>query len=351
MKNAILTTLVLLLVTVHSVNTTHAQSKNALGALAVSPDNSMLIAAGYNRVMYVCDPADMSVKNRIYLGIIPYEVFFSKDGGSLVMFSSDRMIHVYDTSTWKRKADIQSTSDIAVAPDSDEMVVMHGTKYSGGARLTPVAVYDMATGQKKREATFEFEGSAIGTNSDGTQFAVLSRAKNDETEKKEKTPKEMSGAEKDEFELKHDGRTSEVLWLDKDLKETNRNKTWYSDYGTNQMLIKDGVAHYIVYRNRCGMFTPEGETSLFKTGTPYNYGIGISSDGKTIASGGLSTGMLMNMETKTSISFKHSRLQGFPEYFYGFTFGPDGTIYGGTNAWRIIKVSPDGEVQGETPIF
>lgn len=350
MKNAILTAIFALLVTASSITSAHAQSKNALGTLAVSPDNKMLVAAGYNRVMYVCDPSDMSVKDRIYLGIVPYEAFFSNDGASLVLISSDRLINIYDTSTWKRKAEIQSTNDIAIAAASDEMAVLHGTKYSNGSRFTPIAVYDMSSGEKKREASFEIDANAIGTNADATQFVVLSRPKTDETEKKEKTPK-VQGADKDEFELKHDGRTCEVLWLDKDLKETNRNKTWYSDSGTNQLMIKDGVANYIVYRNRCGTFTPEGETSLFKTGTSYNYGIGISKDGETVASGGLSTGMVMNMDKKTSVSFKHSRLQGFPEYFYGFAFGPDGTIYGGTNAWRIIKISPDGEVLGETPIF
>jgi len=67
--------------------TTQAQSKHALGTIALSPDNSTLIAAGYNRVMYVCDPADLSVKQRIFLEIVPYDASFSSDGKSLVIVS------------------------------------------------------------------------------------------------------------------------------------------------------------------------------------------------------------------------------------------------------------------------
>jgi hypothetical protein len=209
----------------------------------------------------------------------------------------------------------------------------------------------MSTGQKKKEASFELDGVAVGTNGDASQIVVLSRSKTDEAEKKEKTPKELEGLARDEFEQKHDGRTSEVLWLDGELKETHRYGTYYGDYGTNQLLVKDNVASFVSYRNKCAKFTPEGETSLFRTGTQYNYGIGVAPDQKLIASGGLATGMLMDMEKKTSISFDHNKLPGFPEYFYGFAFGPDGTIYGGTSAWRIIKVSPEGEVLSESPIY
>lgn len=330
---------------------TQAQSKHALGTIAVSPDNSTLVAAGYNRVMYVCDPADLSVKERIFLEIIPSDASFTSDGKSLVIVSSDRFVNIYDTATWKKKAEILKAQDVSFAHDTNEMVVMHTPVYKDKKRFSPVAVYDMSTGEKKRDASFEIEGYAIGTNLNGSQTVLMSRPKTDETETKEKTPKELKDLERAEFELKHDGRTAEVLWLNGDLKETARHKTWYSDSGTNHIFVKDGVATHLVYRNRCATFTPDGEATLFKTGTSFNYGMGVSRDMKTIAAGGLATGMVMDAATKTSISFKHSRLPGFPEYFYGFAIGPDGTIYGGTSAWRIVKVSPEGKVLSETPIF
>ncbi|QEG24149.1 PD40 domain-containing protein [Mariniblastus fucicola] len=351
MKKILLPAVCLLLLTISLATSSHAQTKSALGALAVSPDGKTLVAAGYNRVMYVCNPDDLTVNKRIYLNIVPYEAFFSSDGSSLVIFSSDKVITIYDTATWKRKAEIKKTYDIAIASKTNEMVVMHGTKYRDSKRFTPVAVYDLSTGEKKCETSFEMDGYAIGTNEDASQVIVISRARTDESEAKEKTPKELEGMERDEFEQKHDGRIADVLWLDGELKETNRYSSFYSDSGNNVCLIKDHVATFIVYRNRCATLSPDGDIKLFRTGTSYNYGIGVSPDGKTLASGGLATGMVMDIDKKTSISFDHPRLPGFPEYFYGFAFGADGTIYGGTSAWRIIKISPEGEVLSETPIF
>lgn len=328
-----------------------AQSKTALGAIAISPDDTTLVAAGYNRTMYVCDPSDLSVKQRIFLEIIPYEAQFSNDGKSLVIVSSDRFVHIYDTATWKKTAEIDKTSDVCFAYDQNEMVVLHSLRYKDSKRFTPVAVYDMTTGAKKREADFEFEGYAIGTSLDASQVVLMSRAKNDAEEKKEKTPSSLKDDERAEFELRHDGRTTDVMWLDADLKETNRYKTFYSDSGTNQLYVKDNAANFIVYRNRCVTLTPDGEATLFKTGISYNYGIGVSRDQKTIATGGLAAGMLMDEAEKTHVNFKFSKLPGFPEYIYGFAIGTDGTVYGGTSGWRIIKISPAGKVLSETPIF
>jgi WD40 repeat protein len=350
MRRAILGTICFLVLFTTS-SALQAQIKSALGALTVSPDNKTLVAIGYNRTMYVCDPADLSVKDRVYLEIVPYEAWFSKDGKSLVVLSSDGFVNIYDAANWQRKAEIKKAKDVAIAAEKNEMFIMSGTSIRDSKRYTGVAVHDMTSGEKKREASFEISGFAIGTNPEGSQIVMLSRARTDESEKKERPPKELKGEARDEFTLRHDGRITDVLWLDGELKETHRYLSFYSDGGGNQMWIKDGTANFVSYQNRCGSFTPEGETKMFRVEGSYNYGIGISHDGNSIASGGLSTGSITNANNKTSVTFKNSRLPGFPEYYYGFTFGPDGFVYGGTSAWRIIKISPEGKILAETPIY
>ena len=350
MRRAILSAICFLVLFTTS-NALLAQTKNALGALAVSPDNKTLVAIGYNRTMYVCDPSNMSVKDRIYLEIVPYEAWFSKDGKSLVVLSSDSFVNIYDTANWQRKAEIKKAKDVAIAAEKNEMIIMSGTNIRNSKRYTDITVHDMTTGEKKRAGTFEISGFAIGTNVDGSQIVMLSRARTDESEKKERPPKELKAEARDEFTLRHDGRTTDVLWLDSELKETHRYLSFYSDGGVNQMWIKDGTANFVSYQNRCGSFTSDGETKMFRIEGSYNYGIGISRDGQSIASGGLSVGSITNATDKTSVTFKNSRLPGFPEYYYGFTFGPDGTVYGGTSAWRIIRISPEGKILDETPIY
>ena len=126
MKNVVFTLLLLLV----SISTVHGQAENSLRALAISPDDKTLVASGLNRTLYVCDANDLSVKERFYLGVVSKELHFSKDGSTLVLFSNERTIYFYDTTTWKQKFEIESAADIAIAADADLIVVMHGTVYS-----------------------------------------------------------------------------------------------------------------------------------------------------------------------------------------------------------------------------
>ena len=209
----------------------------------------------------------------------------------------------------------------------------------------------MNSGEAKHKASFEFEGHSIGTNPDATQVVLYSRTNKDKTEPKEKAPKQLLGLEKEEFELSHDGKTCEVLWLDGDLKKTQRNKTWYSEYGSGELAIKDNVATFVVYAKCCAMFKPTGETELFETGVPHSHGIRFSKDHRTLAAGSLASGAIMNLETKSALSFKVSSLPGFPEHLYGFAFASDGTLYASSSAWRVFKISSDGLLISAAPIF
>ncbi|MEZ6096302.1 MAG: hypothetical protein R3C03_19090 [Pirellulaceae bacterium] len=349
MKRSILTlTLSLCLLTAAVAN---AQMKNALGALAVSPDNKLLLAAGVNRVLYEVNPETLEVTNRHYINMLANEMYFSNDGGSVVVVTGESKVAILNPGDWKHKADIESVADVAIASEADKMVVLHRTRYDREKRFSPIAIYEMSTGKKLKEVSLEIQGEAIGVSPDASTIVLLSQGQKDESEPKEQAPRELRDLERDQFDQTHDGYSSEVVWLDGELNQTARNATYYQGRGTHGFVVSAEQAQFIVYDNECVKFSPDGSTELFRTAISYNYGIGTSNDAQKVVTGGLGDGMIMNMQDMTSVKFQIARMPGYPEYFYGFTFGPDGSIYGGTNAFRVIKLSADGEVLKEQPIF
>ena len=80
--------------------------KNALGAIAVSPDGATLVAAGDNRVLYVLDPASLEVKQRVAIGVNPYAAYFSADGKTLAIHDTDGAVTLFNAADWSVKTAI-----------------------------------------------------------------------------------------------------------------------------------------------------------------------------------------------------------------------------------------------------
>jgi hypothetical protein len=50
-------------------------------------------------------------------------------------------------------------------------------------------------------------------------------------------------------------------------------------------------------------------------------------------------------------TFEIDRLPGWPEYYKGFGFGPDGTVYGVTTAYRLVRINKNGEAEKVVPVY
>ena len=90
---------------------------------------------------------------------------------------------------------------------------------------------------------------------------------------------------------------------------------------------------------------------MFKLDNSYNYGIGVSVDQKVIMSGGLSDGTYTKVDGLNKVKFQPDRLSGWPEYFKGFAVAGDGTAYGSTSAYRVIKIKPGGQFEKSVPVY
>ncbi len=325
--------------------------KNALGAIAVSPDGATLIAAGDNRVLYVLDPASLEVKQRVHLGINPLEAAFSKDGATLAIFDTDGDVHLLATADWSTKLKVKGGEAFAISAGADSFAALARPSKSGEAFTTAMTVYSLGDGAKKLEATIPGKAKSLVSVADGSGYAILTERQEDTAETKEKAPADLKGMAKEEFEQKHDGYTSEIVMLDGTGKETARTATWFTSYATLTGSIDGGIAYFLGYQNDNLKIAADGTTSLFQLAPSFLYGIGISPDGKKAAAGSLRDGTVHDLAGGSGPSYKLDDQDGWPEYFEGFGFAPDGSVYGGTTAYRLAHIGADGVIKTVKSIY
>ncbi len=325
--------------------------KNALGAIAVSPDGATLVAAGDNRVLYVLDPASLEVKQRVAIGVNPYAAYFSADGKTLAIHDTDGAVTLFNAADWSVKTKNEGGDVMVVSAAADTYITLSYPQSKDGAYATPFTIYSLADGSKKGEGTIGGQIKSIVATPDGSAYAGLTDRIEDATETKQSAPADLKDLAKDEFELKNDGYTAELVVFDATGKEISRTKTWYATYDSLAGSFDGTTAYFLGYSNKNLKISTDGTASLFTLEPSYLYGMGVSGDGKTVAAGSLRDGTRYTLADGTAANYELDQQEGWPEYFEGFGFAPDGSFYGGTTAFRLAHIGADGTIQTVKPIY
>jgi WD40 repeat protein len=330
-----------------------ALASTPLGGLAValSPDGKNMVAAGDNRVLYVIDPAKMEVAKRLWLGTCIVDLEFNKDGSKVVAEDTDGTLHLLDPQTGNSlkkepKAEKMSTArqvDLAAGLNPDYNG--HTIRFLSMADLSVKGKVAFAKGEKV---------AALGLDPEGARLAVWLEPMNDDSEAKGgNPPADLKGLAAEEFRLKNDGKTSRLLIFKvPEGSKVSEHKLFYSPSTSGTKILFQGDNVLVVnYSNLNARIDPKGEVTLFQLDNSFNYGIGFSADQKTLMTGGLSNGTYTKVADLAKTSFQPDRLPGWPEYFKGFTVAGDGTAYGATSGYRIIKIKPGGGFDKSFPVY
>jgi hypothetical protein len=325
--------------------------KDALGAIAVSPDGATVVAAGDNRVLYVLDPATLEVKSRTSIDTNPLEMAFSKDGSTLAMFTVDDELRFYKTADWSLISVAQDVTRISFAAAADSVATL-GNAGWGDDATTPLAVYALTGGSPTLQAVVKGNIKTVSVSPDASQFVLVTEPKDDAGEAKNDTPSNLQDFARTEFTQKNDGRTSEIVLLDKSGAETKREKTFFSSYQMMATAISGDSAYFLTYADSNLKVTlSDLSSTAFDSKQWYLTGAASSPDQSVVVSGVEREGVVRTLSSGNSAPFKIDDQPGASEYFEGFAFGPDGTIFGGTSSYRLVKLSPSGQVQLTKPIF
>ena len=330
-----------------------ARASTPLGGLAValSPNGQLMVAAGDNRVLYVINPAKMEVAQRIWLGTCIVDLEFSKDGTRLVAEDTDGTLHLIDAKDWKTLKKEAKAGKMSAARQADLAAGLN-PEYKGQS-IQFLSMTDLGVKGKVTFAPGE-KVAGLGLDLEGARLAVLLEPVNDDSEPKGgKTPAELKGLAAEEFRLKNDGRTSRLLVFKvPDGSKVSEHKLYYSPspVGTEILFQRDNVL-VVNYSNLNARIDPKGEVTLFQLDNTFNYGIGFSADQKILLTGGLADGTYTKVGELAKTRFQPDRLPGWPEYFKSFALAADGTAYGATSAYRVIKINPGGGFDKSFPVF
>ncbi len=352
---ACLTVAVGLLISVQSVHA--AIPKNALGAVATMPDGKTILAAGDNRVLYVIDAETLAVQKRIWLGVNPLAIIVSKDASKFAVHDTDSNVTLFDLNTFKPVHQFSKTANaIAYAENTDTLYM--AARPSGNHRTktfkTKISNVVLSTNKVGLQLTVDIGVGAIGVEPDGSQITMVSSPiRRTNAEEKAQPPKDLRGLERYLFQQKHDDAIAKVRVVGADGKEVTRFQTWFGSIGRDATVVKiNGKPTIVSYHQYGAQFDIQsGATQIFEGSKTYNYGIGGSVTAQRLVLGGLRTGATINTETGAITKFSIQRLGGgWPEYFKSFAVAKDGTVYGTTTAYRLVKILPDGQVDKVVPV-
>jgi hypothetical protein len=324
-----------------------------LGGLAIdlSPAGDVLVCAGDNRVMYIMDAAKMEVTKRIWLGVDAVNLKFNGQGSNLVIEDTDGTLHLLDSKSWQPYKRQPKAQQMTTAGSVDLAAGLN-PDYNGHI----IRFLSMTDLSDKGQITFPKteKVQSFGLNAKGDRLAVLMESVDDPTEPKgEKPPADLKDLALDEFRLKNDGKTAVLkVFAAPDGKTISEQKLYYSAGSNGSRLFFQADSVLVVnYTNLNAVIDPKGAVTLFKLGNSYNYGLGFSNDHSILLSGGLSDGIYTKIDGLAQVRFQPDRMAGWPEYFKSFTIAGDGTAYGATSGYRVIKIKPGGIFEKSVPVF
>lgn len=323
---------------------------HGLEAVAISPDGKTLVTGGQSRVLYVIDAEKLEVRQRLWVGARIGFVAFNRDGSRLLVEDDVPAVSLYDTATWKVVKSVSGVEFASVAVAADLVAVRKNP--FGKSEIQFLSLADLGD---KGKVEVDAGAAAFGLSPDGKTLAVLTRSKDTKDEKRlnfNEIPNDLKGIKRKEFVQRNDGRAAELLVFDVDAgKLVRTTKSWYTaDYDTTVAYLND-TAYLLNYDNLGAKISKEGDITVFESPLFTNYALGLSPDSKTVVVGSAGEGSIGGFEGAKWQSFRIDRVRGWMEFFGSFAVGRDGTVYGVTSAFRLVKVSAGGKVEKVVPVY
>ena len=347
MRTTVLTVAIVVLAS--AVGARGVPGGGGLEAVAISPDGKVVALGGQNRVLYLLDADTLEVKRRLWLGARIGKLTFSKDGKRLAVEDDADVLRLLDVASGKEVARMIDVAGLVAGPDH---VLVHDT---GIVSKGILRVYSLADLKETARLELPYRPSTYTFAASGKQVVILSYSAKG-TEKyvpSTEVPSELTGLARLTFRQRYDGLESmlEVRELASG-KVLKQQRLWYTSDSDSTILARAGEATVVLNRaNICARIAADGKTTLFQTELFLNHGLGLSPNGKRLVVGGSGEGSWRPLEGGKAVKFVIDPLPGQAEYFARFAVSDDGTAYGVTTAFRLLKIDRDGKVARVTAVY
>ncbi|WP_323769463.1 WD40 repeat domain-containing protein [Antarctobacter sp.] len=318
-----------------SAGAAHAQT---IETISVSPDGKTVLVGGSNRTVYTISAETMEVTGRRYVpqlvrqivhGAIGEMVFFRDDADVLTAYKVDGM-----TEAWQ----VSDVDDMVYDAPSRVIAALDKHFKDDSVRLLQASTGE----QLARVAMGKIKADLIALEPGAGKALILTGYTKTDAEQKQDEPTDLTKLQKADFKQKTDGYVSNVVTVDFVAGSFEMAETGYRVSYPKAVRL-DGDKMMVLRTNMDSMLLgPDGTGELIDLGEDYFNHAGIDAKGESyILSKGVELRFVpVNGEGAEGL-LKGDRLRGGPaEWITAMTEASDGTLYFGTNAYRLLKVGP-----------
>lgn len=317
---------------------TGAVSAQSIETLSVSPDGQTVLVGGTNRTVYTISAATLEVTGRRYVPHLVRQilhgangefVFFRDDADVLTAYKADGMAEVW------RISDVDS-----MAYDAERRVIVALDQHY---KDDSVRLLQASTGeQMARVALGKIKSNLIALAPGADKALILTGYTKTDAEQKQDEPDDLTKLQKAEFKQKTDGYVSTVVSVDFDTGSFETAETSYRVSYPKAVRMADGKLMVLRTNVDSMILGPDGSGALIDLGEEYFNHAAIDSKGDTyILSKGVELRFVPVSGAGAEGVLKGEKLRGGPaEWITAMAEGADGTLYFGTNAYRLLKVGP-----------
>ena len=322
--------------------------------LALHPEGEWLIAGGKNRTLYKLDAETLEVMERSYFGSTINRLAFSADGKVLFLQDSEPDIYVLAADTLKVVKTLGGYGAMQLAPAAN-LLLAYNDNYNGDT----LTLFDMK-GNEIQSLTFgeEDDIASVGISPDGSKVAVFFDSFDSENEEDvswSDIPDEYEGFAKDVYAEQNDGEEARyILYSLPELEVLADYVGFYTPYDDQLVFFQGDDALIINSSNENARYSLDGTVEMWEwPGNSSGYGRGVSLDHNVLVVGGLADATIYDFAASSESSFDIDDVPGASEYFVSFVVADDGTIYGSTEGYRVVKVKQAGAGVSKTvqPVY
>lgn len=315
-----------------------AVQAQAIETISVSADGKTVLVGGSNRTVYSVDAETLEVTNRRYVSELVRQIIHGANG-DLVFFRDDAdNLNAFNTSDMSFAWAARDVDEMVYDAGSNTLAVLDEHYKDDSVRLLSATDGE----QKQRIVMGKLKSDMIAlAPGAGKALIVTGYTKTDKEEKQEE-PDNLTKLEKADFKQKTDGYVSTVVTVDFGAGSFETAETPYRvSYPKAVRMAGDQIM--ILRTNRDSMLLgSDGSGALIDLGEDYFNFSGIDAKGETyILTNGVEIRFVPVDGGAAQGLLSAERLRGGPaEWVTAMGEAADGTLYFGTNAYRLMKVSP-----------
>lgn len=306
--------------------------------ISVSPDGKTVLVGGSNRTVYTVSADTLAVTGRRYVPQLVRQITHGA-GGELVFFRDDAdVLTAYKVDGMSEAWKVSDVDDMAYDAETRTIAALDQHFKDDSVRLLQAATGD----QQARVAMGKIKANLIALAPGAGKALILTGYTKSDAEEKQEEPADLTKLQKADFKQKTDGYVSNVVTVDFEAGSFEMAETAYRVSYPKAVRFSGGRMMVLRTNVDSMMLGPDGSGALIDLGEDYFNHAGIDAAGESyVLSKGVELRFVPVKGEGAEGVLKGDRLRGGPaEWITAMAEAPDGTLYFGTNAYRLLKVGP-----------